>query len=58
MKNKLLDFIRKQAKPLTVLHLSHLLKAPPEAINKEVFDLKMMGAVQELTLEQLLKLEK
>jgi len=57
-KKKLVQFLRKQDEPLTVYRLCHMLDTPLETLQRELNDLKMLGVVREMTLEQLLRLEK
>ena len=58
MKNRILNFLRAQGMLQTAAHLAEQLETPVEAVRKEVYNLKTLGEVHEITLEQLLRLEK
>ena len=58
MKSRILSFLRAQGMLQTAAQLAERLETPVEAVRKELYNLKASGEVHEITLEQLLRLEK
>lgn len=56
--DKLLEFIEEQEELLTLSKISHRLNTPKETIQRGLSELKKTGKIHEITLEQMMRMEK